>query len=196
VLVVGVPVITSVVRSCDQALWWYPLRSHPPVATPPNGHTAEWSHGVCARSLYETPKVRPYGETPRPCSETLSSDPRRNSCSLAVATHHAPAISLTIPAKLRHAGAPLGRRPITPIGALERNAQRRLRAWICRSEPHLSPRSPSCLVQRRQGCPAEHFGQCKPRELAEELPAARVGVLGSAGSVARIDRSSGRTLLS
>src|SRR5262249_32841768 len=123
-------------------------------------------------------------------------DPRRNSCSLAVATHHAPAISLTIPAKLRHAGAPLGRRPITPIGALERNAQRRLRAWICRSEPHLSPRSPSCLVQRRQGCPAEHFGQCKPRELAEELPAARVGVLGSAGSVARIDRSPGRTLLS
>jgi len=55
--------------------------------------------------------VRPYGETPRPCSETLSSDPRRNSCSLAVATHHAPAISLTIPAKLRHAGAPLGQRP-------------------------------------------------------------------------------------
>jgi hypothetical protein len=28
---------------------------------------------------------------------------------------------------------------------------RQLRAWICRSEPHLSPRSPSCLVQRRQG---------------------------------------------
>ena len=56
--------------------------------------------------------MRPYGETPRPCSETLSSDPRRYRCSLAVATHHAPAISLTIPAKLRHAGAPLGRRPI------------------------------------------------------------------------------------
>jgi len=113
VLVVGVPVITSVVRSCDQALWWYPLRSHPPVATPPNGHTAEWSHGVCARSLYETPKVRPLDPVVRPCrptpGETAAPSPWRRTTLLRSPSQFRPNCATPDP--------PLGHHPIHAEGA-------------------------------------------------------------------------------